>query len=80
MNIGNMSTNQLLNDFSDGRLDGSADNVMKLIEVLSNIIHGKNINNIDSTGAHKAISLLAPFLNKELVKESQKFLVMNTLC
>lgn len=80
MNIGNMSTNQLLNDFSDGRLDGSADNVMKLIEVLSGIIAGKNINNIDGTGAHKAISLLAPFFDKELVKESQKFLVMNTLC
>lgn len=80
MNTNNMSTNQLLNDFSDGVLDATPDNVMKLIEVLSGIIARKNVNNIDGTGAHKAISLLAPFLDKELVKESQKFLVMNTLC
>lgn len=50
MNTNNISTNQLLNDFSDGCLDGRTDNVMKLIEVLSNIISGKKSNNIDNIG------------------------------
>lgn len=80
MNTNNISTNQLLNDFSDGYLDGRTDNVMKLIEVLSNIISGKKSNNIDNIGVCRAISLLAPFLDEKLVEESQKFLVIDTIC
>lgn len=80
MNTNNISINQLLNDFSNGCLDGRTDNVMKLIKVLSNIISGKKSNNIDNIGVYRAISLLAPFLDKKLVEESQKFLVIDTIC